>query len=91
MLKNPLCYEILTPSSVGVPEGKIVLGKHSGRHALAARCRAMGKPLTADELEYAYTIMTTVADRKKKVDDNDLEEIISAARTRTTSAAAGPA
>jgi len=92
MLKNPLTYEILTPSSVGVPEGRIVLGKHSGRHALAARCRAMGKPLTADELEHAYTIMTTVADRKKKVDDQDLEDIITEARTRTsTSAAAGPA
>jgi hypothetical protein len=52
----------------------------------------MGKPLTADELEHAYTIMTTVADRKKKVDDQDLEDIITEARTRTsTSAAAGPA
>jgi 2-isopropylmalate synthase len=92
MLKNAITYEIMTPSSVGVPEGKIVLGKHSGRHALVARCRAMGKPLSAEELEHAYMLMTTVADRKKKVDDNDLEEIISAARTRTaTSAAAGPA
>jgi 2-isopropylmalate synthase len=92
MLKNAITYEIMTPSSVGVPEGKIVLGKHSGRHALVARCRAMGKPLSPEELEYAYMLMTTVADRKKKVDDKDLEEIISAARTRpATGAAAGPA
>jgi len=91
MLKNAMTYEIMTPSSVGVPEGKIVLGKHSGRHALVARCRAMGKPLTPEELEHAYMLMTTVADRKKKVDDQDLEEIISAARRGTTSAAAGPA
>jgi len=92
MLKNPMTYEIMTPSSVGVPEGKIVLGKHSGRHALVARCRAMGKPLSPDELEHAYMLMTTVADRKKKVDDNDLEEIITAARSRTaTGATAGPA
>ena len=91
MLKNAMTYEIMTPSSVGVPEGKIVLGKHSGRHALVARCRAMGKPLTPEELEHAYMLMTTVADRKKKVDDQDLEEIISAARKSTTSAAAGPA
>jgi 2-isopropylmalate synthase len=82
----------MTPSSVGVPEGKIILGKHSGRHALAARCRGMGKPLSPEELEHAYMLMTTVADRKKKVDDNDLEEIISAARSKSaTSAAAGPA
>ena len=92
MLKNAITYEIMTPSSVGVPEGKIVLGKHSGRHALVARCRAMGHPLSPDELEYAYMLMTTVADRKKSVDDRDLEEIISAARTRTaTGATAGPA
>jgi len=92
MLKNAMTYEIMTPSSVGVPEGKIVLGKHSGRHALAARCRGMGKPLSAEELEHAYMLMTTVADRKKKVDDSDLEEIISAARSKTaTGAAAGPA
>ena len=92
MLKNAITYEIMTPASVGVPEGKIVLGKHSGRHALVARCRAMGKPLNPEELEHAYMLMTTVADRKKKVDDKDLEEIISAARSRTaTGAAAGPA
>jgi 2-isopropylmalate synthase len=92
MLKNAMTYEIMTPSSVGVPEGKIILGKHSGRHALAARCRGMGKPLSPEELEHAYMLMTTVADRKKKVDDNDLEEIISAARSKSaTSAAAGPA
>ena len=92
MLKNAMTYEIMTPSSVGVPEGKIVLGKHSGRHALAARCRTIGKPLSPEELEHAYMLMTTVADRKKKVDDTDLEEIISAARSKTaTGAAAGPA
>lgn len=92
VLKNSITYEIMTPSSVGVPEGKIVLGKHSGRHALVARCRALGHPLSPDELEHAYTLLTTVADRKKKVDDKDLEEIISAARSRTAAgAAAGPA
>jgi 2-isopropylmalate synthase len=94
MLKNAITYEIMTPASVGVPEGKIVLGKHSGRHALVARCRAMGHPLSPEELEYAYMLMTTVADRKKKVDDGDLEEIISEARSRSGSragATAGPA
>jgi 2-isopropylmalate synthase len=90
MLKNAITYEIMTPGSVGVPEGKIVLGKHSGRHALVARCRAMGHPLTPDELEHAYALLTAIADRKKKVDSQDLEEIIHSARSRasiTTAAA----
>jgi 2-isopropylmalate synthase len=92
MLKNAITYEIMTPSSVGVPEGKIVLGKHSGRHALVARCRALGHPLSPEELDHAYVLLTTLADRKKKIDDNDLEEIISATRSRTSAgAAAGPA
>ena len=93
MLKNAITYEIMTPRSVGVPEGKIVLGKHSGRHALVARCRALGHPLTPDELEHAYILLTTIADRKKTVDDKDLEEIIIAARSKasTAGAAAGPA
>ena len=85
-LKNKATYEIMTPASVGVPEGKIVLGKHSGRHALVARCRAMGKPLSPDEIEYAYVLLTTIADRKKKIDDSDLEEIITATRAKTASA-----
>ena len=92
MLKNSITYEIMTPSSVGVPEGKIVLGKHSGRHALIARCRAMGKPLSAEEIEIAYVLLTTIADRKKTVDDSDLEEIITTARSKSSTAAtANPA
>ncbi len=92
MLKNAITYEIMTPSSVGVPEGKIVLGKHSGRHALVARCRALGHPLSPEELDHAYVLLTTLADRKKKIDDKDLEEIITATRSRTSAgAAAGPA
>jgi 2-isopropylmalate synthase len=92
MLKNAITYEIMTPSSVGVPEGKIVLGKHSGRHALVARCRALGHPLSPEELDFAYVLLTTLADRKKKIDDKDLEEIITATRSKTSAgAAAGPA
>jgi 2-isopropylmalate synthase len=88
MLKNAITYEIMTPASVGVPEGKIVLGKHSGRHALVARCRALGHPLTPDELEHAYAMLTAIADRKKTVDSKDLEEIIHTARSKASMAAA---
>ena len=42
VLKNPLTYEIMTPQSVGVPDSKLVLGKHSGRHALSIRCEQLG-------------------------------------------------
>src|SRR5437764_14180320 len=53
VLSNPLCYEIMTPESVGAPGNRIVLGKHSGRHALANRCRELGCPVSAERLNHA--------------------------------------
>jgi 2-isopropylmalate synthase len=87
MLKNASTYEIMTPESVGVPENRIVLGKHSGRHALAARLRRLGYRLTHDELEAAYEGMTAVADRKKTIDDSDLREIVNDIKVRQSTAA----
>jgi 2-isopropylmalate synthase len=81
MLKNAITYEIMTPESVGVPKGKIVLGKHSGRHALIARCRSLGFQLSPEELEHAYSLLTAVADKKKTIEDIDLQQIIQTART----------
>ena len=75
MLKNSVTYEIMSPERVGVPRSMIVLGKHSGRHALEARYRELGYTLTRDELEKAYTMFLQVADRKKRVDDQDLISI----------------
>src|SRR5260370_40419905 len=49
VISNPLCYEIMTPESVGVPGNNLVLGKHSGRHALALRYQELGYALTAGE------------------------------------------
>src|SRR5258707_15428527 len=66
VISNPLCYEIMTPESVGVPANELVLGKHSGRHALALRYEELGYVLTAAELEAAYHRFTEVADRKKR-------------------------
>jgi len=54
VISNPLCYEIMTPESVGVPANELVLGKHSGRHALALRYQELGYALTAGELDAAY-------------------------------------
>jgi 2-isopropylmalate synthase len=75
MLKNSLTYEIMTPASVGAPATAIVLGKHSGRHALAQRFEHLGYMLTKDELDHAYQLFTRLADRKKRIYDEDLIEI----------------
>jgi 2-isopropylmalate synthase len=75
MLKNAVTYEIMLPERVGVPRSTIVLGKHSGRHALEARYRELGYSLTRDQLEKAYVKFLEVADHKKRVDDQDLISI----------------
>jgi 2-isopropylmalate synthase len=75
MLKNSVTYEIMLPERVGVPRSMIVLGKHSGRHALEARYRELGYTLTRDQLETAYIKFLELADRKKRVEDQDLISI----------------
>ncbi|HYR91498.1 MAG TPA: 2-isopropylmalate synthase [Terriglobia bacterium] len=75
MLKNAVTYEIMSPERVGVPRSMIVLGKHSGRHALEARYRELGYTLTREEVERAYVKFLQIADRKKRVEDQDLISI----------------
>ena len=72
VLSNPLCYEIMTPDSVGVPANVIVLGKHSGRHALASRFSDLGFELDKEELDDVYKRFSQLADKKKKIYDQDL-------------------
>jgi 2-isopropylmalate synthase len=72
MLANPLTYEIMTPASVGVQGTNLVLGKHSGRRALADRLATLGHELTRDQLDDVYTRFTALADRKKSIYDQDL-------------------
>jgi 2-isopropylmalate synthase len=76
MLKNPLTYEIMTPQSVGVPDSRLVLGKHSGRHALALRCEQLGHQFERRELDEVYRRFVVLADRIKKVQDSHLIELI---------------
>ena len=76
VINNPLCYEIMTPESVGVPANSLVLGKHSGRHALAMRYEELGYSLAPRELDRAYTNFTELADRKKRIYDQDLIALI---------------
>src|SRR6202789_504892 len=72
MMANPLTYEIMTPASVGVVGTNLVLGKHSGRRALADRMEKLGHPLTRAQLDEVYHRFTELADRKKNIYDQDL-------------------
>jgi 2-isopropylmalate synthase len=84
VINNPLCYEIMTPESVGVPSNSLVLGKHSGRHALGLRYEELGYSLEHSELDAAYGRFTELADRKKRIYDQDLISLLSAdMKTRT--------
>jgi 2-isopropylmalate synthase len=76
VLSNPLTYEIMTPVSVGVPANRMVLGKHSGRHALRSRLEALGYRLSAADLDIAYRAFTELADRKKNIYDQDLINLV---------------
>jgi len=87
VINNPLCYEIMTPESVGVPTSELVLGKHSGRHALSLRYVELGYEVTPDELDLAYANFTDLADRKKKVYDQDLISLLSATTQKSSAAA----
>jgi 2-isopropylmalate synthase len=75
-LKNKATYEIIDPKSVGVPEGKLVLGKHSGRHALKQRCADLGfADLSKEELERVYEGFVALADRVKGVRNEAIEDL----------------
>ena len=76
MLKNNQTYEIMRPEDVGVSQTNLVLGKHSGRHALRARLAEMGHALDDAELDQAFTRFKELADRKKVITDADLEALI---------------
>jgi 2-isopropylmalate synthase len=76
VLSNPLCYEIMTPETVGVPPNHIVLGKHSGRHAVAYKLKEMGHELSDGELNRIYHKFIRLADSKKHVYEQDLLAIL---------------
>ena len=74
-LKERTTYEIMDPHSVGVPESKLILGKHSGRHALAKRCEDLGLDLNREQLDAVYQRFTTLADRKKGMRNDEISAI----------------
>lgn len=75
-LKNPATYEIVSPETVGVPESRLVLGKHSGRHALKDRAQTLGHNLTREELDEVYTKFTHLADHKKGLRNDEILALI---------------
>jgi len=76
VLKEKLTYEIMRPEDIGRPANKLVLGKHSGRHALAARLKDLGFELGGPELDRAFRTFKALAARKKEVFDEDLMTIV---------------
>jgi 2-isopropylmalate synthase len=83
MLASPETYEIMKPEDVGVRDSQLVLGKHSGKHAVQDRAREMGFSLEAGELDEVMRRFKELADRKKRVFDSDLEAIITGNKAGT--------
>ncbi len=76
VIKEKSTYEIMDPESVGIAKSSLVLGKHSGRHALRERVKALGYELTEEELNRTFQRFKDLADRKKTIFDEDIEAII---------------
>jgi 2-isopropylmalate synthase len=72
MLKEPRTYEIMRPEDVGFAKTDLVLGKHSGRAALADRAKALGYHLTAEQLQTVFDQFKVLADKKKEIYDGDI-------------------
>ena len=72
IIKNPLTYEIISPQTVGVPNRSLVVGKHSGRHALRLTLKDLGYDASDAELVEIYKRVTTLADQSKQVRARDI-------------------
>jgi 2-isopropylmalate synthase len=76
MLKEPTTYEIMTPQSIGLPKSRLVLGKHSGRHAFRDRLAELGYEMSPEEIDKAYERFIDLCDRKKRIDDRDIQALV---------------
>ncbi|MGD8523211.1 MAG: 2-isopropylmalate synthase [Desulfobacterales bacterium] len=83
MLKNPMTYEIMKPETIGLSANKLVLGKHSGRHALRSHLTTLGYDLSDEELNLVFAKFKELADKKKHLVDEDLEAIVTEKILRT--------
>lgn len=78
MLKERSTYEIMNPQDVGLPQTELVLGKHSGRHALGQRVKDLGYHLSDEQLKRLFEAFKVLADRKKNIYDADIEALAEA-------------
>jgi 2-isopropylmalate synthase len=78
MLKDRRTYEIMRPEDVGAPASSLVLGKHSGRHAVQTACERLGLTLSRRDIDEVYRRMTALADQQKHISDDDLQVIANA-------------
>ncbi len=83
LLKNPMTYEIMKPETIGLTSSKMVMGKHSGKHALRKHLKSMGYDLSDEELRLVFEKFKTLADKKKVVQDEDIEALVNERVLRT--------
>jgi len=76
VLKERMTYEIMKPEDIGLPSSRIVLGKHSGRHAFADKLREMGYDFSPEEINALFARFKALTDRKKEVTERDLQAIV---------------
>ncbi len=76
ILKERTTYEIMSPETIGLSGSRMVLGRHTGRHGFADRCKQLGFKLNEQETEHAYKRFLEIADKKKEVFDEDIAAII---------------
>jgi 2-isopropylmalate synthase len=76
LLKEKMTYEIMRPESIGIVESRLVLGKHSGRHAFRTQLESMGYALSDEELNKAFDRFKHLADQKKEMFEEDLDAIV---------------
>jgi len=83
VLANRATYEIMTPESIGLPHNKMVLGKHSGRHAFEERLVYLGYRVDEERLNVLFEEFKALADKKKTVSDRDIDAMVSGSTART--------
>ena len=81
MLKDARTYEIMRPADVGQDSNQLVLGRHSGRHAVGKRAEQLGFTLTADELAQVYHAVVTMGEHRKSIGDNDIRRMVERVRS----------
>jgi 2-isopropylmalate synthase len=89
MLKDARTYEIMRPADVGQDSNQLVLGRHSGRHAVGKRAEQLGLSLTNDELAQVYHAVVTMGEHRKSIGDNDIRRMIERVRSGQAAEVAG--